>query len=119
MSVYREGIENVEVFRLPDGIAADGGSACVCGAAIVTWRSSHAGKLHQVYVNECLAGMTIDCEHRFVLKLLGVCTGIYLHLRTLFGCILTRYALFCADFYWIDASKSKIAFLFSGERGFI
>lgn len=64
MSVYREGIENVQVFRLPDGIAADGGSACVCGATLVTWRSSHAGKLHQVYVNGCLAGATLDCEQQ-------------------------------------------------------
>lgn len=64
MSVYREGIENVRVFGLPDGTAADGGCAGISGAALVTWRSSHATKLHQVYLNGHLAGVTIDSEQR-------------------------------------------------------
>ncbi len=33
-------------------------------AALVTWRSSHAGMLHQVYLNGRFAGATIDAEQR-------------------------------------------------------
>jgi len=64
MSVYREGIENVRVFTLPDGIAADGSHAGISGAALVTWRSAHAQKLHQVYLNGRFAGATIDAPQR-------------------------------------------------------
>jgi len=64
MSVYREGIENVRVFRLPDGIAPGGSHADISGAALVTWRSSQATKLHRVYLNGHLAGVTIDSEQR-------------------------------------------------------
>ncbi len=64
MSICREGIENVRVFSLPDGIAADGGHAGISGAALVTWRSSHAEKLHQVYLNGRFAGVTIDNRQR-------------------------------------------------------
>jgi hypothetical protein len=64
MSVYREGIQNVHAFVLPDGIAADGTWAAISAAAMVTWHSSHAGKLHQVYLNGRLAGVTIDSEQR-------------------------------------------------------
>jgi len=64
MSFVREGIENVRVLVLPDGIAADGTYAAVSQAALVTWHSSHAGMLHQVYVNGRFAGATIDAEQR-------------------------------------------------------
>jgi hypothetical protein len=64
MSVYREGIENVRVFGLPDGIAADGSHTSPSGAALVTWRSSHAQKLHQVYLDGRLAGVTLDNVQR-------------------------------------------------------
>jgi hypothetical protein len=64
MSVVREGIRNVRVFVLPDGIAADGTFAAVSQAALVTWHSSHAGMLHQVYVSGRFAGATIETEQR-------------------------------------------------------
>jgi hypothetical protein len=64
MSVHREGIEDVRVSTLPDGIAADGSPAAVSGAALVTWRSSHTGMLHQVYVNGRFAGATLDPGQR-------------------------------------------------------
>ncbi len=64
MSVHLEDIENVRAFVLPDGIAADGGCAAIGGAALVTWRSSQAGRLHQAYVNGHLAGVTLDSEQR-------------------------------------------------------
>lgn len=64
MLFHREGIENVRVFSLPDGIAADGSSAAISAAALVTWRSCNAGMLHQVYLNGRFAGVTIDVEQR-------------------------------------------------------
>lgn len=64
MSFHREGIENVRAFTLPDGVAADGSHAAVSGAVLVTWRSAHAERLHQVYVNGRLAGTTVDTRQR-------------------------------------------------------
>ena len=64
MSFLRDGIENVRVFALPDGVRADGRSVAVYGAALVTWRSSHAGMFHQVYLNGRFAGATLDTEQR-------------------------------------------------------
>lgn len=64
MLFHHEGIENVRVFSLPDGIAADGSSAAFSGAALITWRSCNAGMLHQVYLNGWFAGVTIDVEQR-------------------------------------------------------
>ena len=64
MPFYRDGIENVRALALPEAVSADGtGSALSC-AALATWRSSHAGRLHQVYVNGCLAGTTLDTRQR-------------------------------------------------------
>lgn len=64
MSLHREGIENVRIVALPDGVAADGGCAVISTAALVTWRSSNAGMLHQAYLNGCLAGVTLDAQQR-------------------------------------------------------
>lgn len=64
MPFHREGIENVRLFTLPDGIAADGSCAAVSAAVLVTWRSSWAGMLHQAYVNGRFAGATIDADQR-------------------------------------------------------
>ncbi len=64
MSFLREGIDHVRVLPLPDGVAADGRSAAVSRAALVTWRSSHIDKLHQVYAGGRFAGATIDVEQR-------------------------------------------------------
>ena len=64
MAIYRKGIEDVRVFSLPDGITADGSHAGISTTALVTWRSSHTERLHQVYLNGRLAGTTIDCRQR-------------------------------------------------------
>jgi len=64
MSLHREGIGSVRVVALPDGIAADGACVVVSTAALVAWRSSNAGMLHQVYLDGCLAGVTLDAQQR-------------------------------------------------------
>ena len=64
MSFLREGIDHVHVFPLPDGVAADGRSATVSRAALVTWRSVHTEELYQVYAGGRFAGATIDMEQR-------------------------------------------------------
>jgi len=64
MRLHRDGIRDVRAFALPEAIAADGRGAAVAGAALVTWRSSHAGMVHQVYLNGRLAGATTDVEQR-------------------------------------------------------
>lgn len=64
MSFVREGIENIRVFALPDGVWADGRCATVFGTALVTWYSPHMGMFHQVYLNGRFAGTTLDAEQR-------------------------------------------------------
>jgi len=64
MSYMRDGIQNVRVFALPDGVRADGRRATVFGASLVTWHSSHAGMFHQVYLNGRFAGVTLDSQQR-------------------------------------------------------
>jgi len=64
MSFVRDGIENVRVLILPEGIRADGQHAAVFGAALVTWRSSQVGMFHQAYLNGRFAGATVDSEQR-------------------------------------------------------
>lgn len=64
MPFHRDGIEAVRAFILPDGIASDGRCATISAAVLVTWHSSWAGMLHQVYVNGRFAGATIDAEQR-------------------------------------------------------
>ncbi len=67
MPFYREGIDSVRAFTLPEAIPADGSCVALSSAALVTWCSSHATMLHQVYVNGCLAGTTLDAQqHRLV-----------------------------------------------------
>jgi hypothetical protein len=64
MSFVHTGIEDVRVLVLPDGVAGDGRSIAVSRMALVTWRSSNVGMLHQVYLDGRLAGATIDVEQR-------------------------------------------------------
>ncbi len=64
MSFVHDAIDDVRVSALPDGVQADGRYAAVSMAALVTWRSSHAGMLHQVYLNGRFAGATLDAEQR-------------------------------------------------------
>jgi hypothetical protein len=64
MSIVCEGIDRVQAFLLPDGVAADGARASVSGTALVTWRSTLEGMLHQVYVDHRYAGTTLDLRQR-------------------------------------------------------
>lgn len=64
MPFYREGVENVRAFTLPEAVANDGRDIALSSAALVTWRSCHATRLHQVYVNSRLAGTTVDPQQR-------------------------------------------------------
>jgi len=64
MSFVRDGIENVQVTLLPDGVGGDGRCAVVSGATLVTWRSSQMGMFHQVYLNGRFAGVTCDAQQR-------------------------------------------------------
>ena len=64
MPFMRHGIRNVRVFALPDGVWADGRRATAFGIAVVTWRSSHGGMFHQVYLNGRFAGVTLDSQQR-------------------------------------------------------
>jgi hypothetical protein len=64
MGFVRDGIENVRVLVLSDGVAEDGQCAGVSRAALVTWHSPHAGMLHQIYVNGVFAGAAVDTEQR-------------------------------------------------------
>jgi len=75
MPFYREGIENVRAFTLPEAVSADGSGVALSSAALVTWHSSYATMLHQVYVNGRLAGVTIEAQqHR-----LAVLTPVSFH----------------------------------------
>jgi len=64
MRLHRDGIKDVLAVALPEAIAADGCGTAVSGAVLVTWRSSHAGMLHQVYLNGRFAGATLDVDQR-------------------------------------------------------
>jgi len=64
MRLHREGVEDVRATLLPEAITADGCATAVAGAALVTWHSSHAAMLHQVYLNGKLAGATFDVEQQ-------------------------------------------------------
>ncbi|MCX5647013.1 MAG: hypothetical protein NTZ17_20380 [Phycisphaerae bacterium] len=64
MAFAREGIENVRVLALPDGVAAEGRCAAVSGTALVTWHSSRETMYHQVYLNGRFAGSTLDAGQR-------------------------------------------------------
>lgn len=64
MSFVRDGIENVRVLVVPEGIRADGQRAAVFGAALVIWHSSQVGMFHQAYLNGRFAGATVDAEQR-------------------------------------------------------
>jgi len=64
MPLWREEIEDVRSIILPDAVAGDGGGTVFSRTASVRWRSRRQGMLHQVYVNGCLAGTTVDPAQR-------------------------------------------------------
>ncbi len=64
MGLISDGISNVRAFAIAGGVAGSGRFDAVVGRALVTWRSTHSGRLHQVYVNGKPAGVTADAEQR-------------------------------------------------------
>ena len=64
MSLVRSGIDRVRAFGLAGGISSDGISFDEPMSVVVKWRSQNTDKLHQVYVNGRLAGVTADCQQR-------------------------------------------------------
>ena len=67
MSLISSGISNVRVLKIATGIAGDGRSLVEPGSFGITWKSSNVGKLHQVYVNGELAGITSQEQEREII----------------------------------------------------
>ena len=68
MGVTAGGIGRVEAFAIASGVSADGSYVGESLGVIVSWRSEHFDKLHQVYVNGRLCGVTDDVmQDRMVL----------------------------------------------------
>ena len=64
MGLVSSGIDRVRVYALEAGVRADGSSASEPFGALVKWWSEHEDKLHQIYVNGELAGVTTDSRQR-------------------------------------------------------
>jgi len=64
MSLVSSGIDRVRAFALAAGVRAEGDAVDEPLSVLVTWRSGHEDKLHQVYVNGELSGVTTDLEQR-------------------------------------------------------
>lgn len=60
MGLTAGGIDRVEAFVIADGVSADGSYVGESLGVIVSWRSEHFDKLHQVYVNGRFCGVTDD-----------------------------------------------------------
>ncbi len=66
MGLVGTGVDRVRAFGLAAGVAADGATLGEPLSALVQWRSEHADKLHQVYVNGELAGVTCEFAQRML-----------------------------------------------------
>jgi len=66
MSLINDGIEQVRAFKVATGIAADGDSFSSTCDVLVSWKSMHCDKLHQVYINGELAGVSQDGAERLL-----------------------------------------------------
>ena len=60
MAIISEGISRVRAFALPTGVNCDGLANQLAGMAIVKWHSTHGNMLHQIYVNDRFAGVTVE-----------------------------------------------------------
>ena len=60
MAIISEGISRVKAFALPAGINCDGLANQLTGAVVVKWHSIHGNMLHQIYVNDRFAGVTVE-----------------------------------------------------------
>ncbi|AQT67113.1 hypothetical protein STSP2_00254 [Anaerohalosphaera lusitana] len=70
---YKDGIDRVRAFGIASGYGENGAGREVPYAALVKWQSQHGDKLHQVYVNGELAGVSSDCGVRQMVVGLPVC----------------------------------------------
>ncbi len=70
MSIRRTGIQNVRATVLPDAVRSTGKAVTLGRAILISWQSSLAGLLYQVYVNGRFAGATHDpSERRLVIQI--------------------------------------------------
>jgi len=67
MTLVSSGIDKVRAFALAAGIGSDGAAVNEPVNILVKWRSGHEDKLHQVYINGQLAGLTDDCFQRTII----------------------------------------------------
>ena len=67
MTLVSSGIDKVRAFALAAGIGADGAVVNEPVNILVKWHSQHEDKLHQVYINGQLAGLTDDCFQRTII----------------------------------------------------
>ena len=73
VSFTGSGIDRVRAFGLAAGFGADGGFINTPLSVLVKWRSEHEGKLHQIYVNGKLTGVTGNCRERMLVA--GIPSG--------------------------------------------
>ena len=66
MGLISSGIERVRAFALAAGIVASGRTVNEPVSVLIKWRSEHEDKLHQVYINGELSGVTADCQQRMI-----------------------------------------------------
>jgi hypothetical protein len=64
MKVFSEGISKVRTFAIPAGVSSGGQANQLAGTAVVKWHSSYNNMLHQVYVNNRFAGVTVEPAQR-------------------------------------------------------
>ena len=67
MTLISSGIDKVRAFALAAGIGAGGTVVNEPASILVKWRSGHGDRLHQVYINGRLAGVTDDCLQRTII----------------------------------------------------
>ncbi len=66
MGLVGTGVDRVRAFGLAAGVADDGATLGEPLSVLVAWRSEHEDKLHQVYVNGELAGVTCEFAQRML-----------------------------------------------------
>jgi len=64
MGLVSSGIDRVRSYAVPAGVRAGGSVVDEPLSVLVKWRSEHEDKLHQVYANGELAGVTTDTQQR-------------------------------------------------------
>jgi hypothetical protein len=60
MALISNGIDRVQAYALPAGVRSDGNTINEPLSVLVSWQSIHDDKLHQIYINGKLCGLTED-----------------------------------------------------------